>query len=710
MRYQSSIIQQQRESTSFSAHKLYYALILALGSTLPMPALAANSLTGLVGYPPNLPGDIYSSSATGVSADGSVVVGASYSSNGGEAFRWTEAGGMVGLGAFPGGSSNMSANGVSADGSVVVGESYNYINGTNKAFRWTEAGGLVDLGHLPGGSPNSSASGVSADGSVVVGDTSSTNGTEAFRWTEAGGMVGLGGLPGSGSTSSASSLSADGLVVVGYSYSSNGLEAFRWTEASGMVGLGHLPGSYSYSFAYGVSADGSVVVGSSSTGNGTEAFRWTEAGGMVGLGDLANGLGAGGLWSFAYGVSADGSVVVGSSTNGTTIISGDIAFPQEEAFRWTEAGGMVSVADWLAAAGVSLAGWTRLAHAASTNLDGSVVVGHGESANGMEAYIARVGGDSSLVGLTDLKNSLASQVAPQVQVEGLNALTLNGAHHRPLMEIAAMVDGQNGGWVSGDLGRVYRDGNGWASLAEAGACHDFAEGEVRAGLGLGHSQSSIDQSSNGQSRLDGEYLLAEVDWNIPKTSLTASLLGMSGRWEADLKRGYSAGASTSRGDTDTTSTSLRARLDWREAFRVREVKFTPSLQFTEAQTRLDGYQETGGATPARFDSQHHTAREGRLGLTGAYAMSEATTLYGHTEWAHRFDDQSASVSGNAKVLNVISMPFDISGNNIRQDWGRVRAEVAHIFRAGNKFSVSGTVASAGQDADLSLGVSWVVLF
>lgn len=709
MRYHASIFQQQRKNTSFSAHRLS-ALIVALGSTLPMPALAANSLTGL-GYLPYLPGDSFYSSARGVSADGSVVVGYNNNIIGQEPFRWTEAGGMVGLGAFSADISFSSANGVSADGSVVVGESYSYINGTTKAFRWTEADGLVDLGHLPGGSPNSSASGVSADGSVVVGSTSGPNFTEAFRWTEAGGMVGLGGLAGGSFYSSANSVSADGLVVVGDSSSTSGLEAFRWTEASGMVGLGHLPGDFlPYSFAYGVSADGSVVVGSSYSGNGTEAFRWTQAGGMVGLGDLANGLGAGGLWSYAYGVSADGLVVVGTSTNGTTIVSGNIISPQEEAFRWTEAGGMVSVADWLTAAGVSLAGWTRLSHAASTNLDGSVVVGHGGSVNGLEAYIARVGGASGLVGLTDLSNSLASQVALQVQVEGLNALTMNGAHHRPLMDIA-MVDGQkNGGWVSGDLGRVYRDGNGWASLAEVGACHDFAEGEVRAGLGLGHSQSSIDQSFNGQSRLDGEYLLAEVDWNIPKTRLTTSLLGMTGRWEADLERGYAAGASTSSGDTDTTSTALRARLDWREAFSLREVKFTPSLQFTEARTHLDGYQETGGTTPARFDSQHHSARESRLGLTGAYAMSEATTLYGHTEWAHRFDDQSASVSGNAKVLGIISLPFEISGNNMRQDWGRVRAEVAHIFRAGNKFSVSGTMASAGQDADLSLGVSWVVLF
>src|SRR5262245_25705618 len=53
------------------------------------------------------------------------------------------------------------------------------------------------------------------------------------------------------------------------------------------------------SSALDVSADGSVVVGVSDFGSGPEAFRWTEAGGMVGLGDLPGG----DFWSLAWGVS-----------------------------------------------------------------------------------------------------------------------------------------------------------------------------------------------------------------------------------------------------------------------------------------------------------------------------------------------------------------------------------------------------------------------
>src|SRR5262245_37489475 len=78
-------------------------------------AYAAASLTPLG----DLPGGQFASRANDVSADGSVIVGSSYSASGLEAFRWTSGGGMVGLGDLPGGSFGSAASGVSADGSVV---------------------------------------------------------------------------------------------------------------------------------------------------------------------------------------------------------------------------------------------------------------------------------------------------------------------------------------------------------------------------------------------------------------------------------------------------------------------------------------------------------------------------------------------------------------------------------------------------------------
>jgi uncharacterized membrane protein len=68
-----------------------------------------------------------SSVAWGVSADGSSVVGRGNSDVlGYEAFRWTSAGGMVGLGVASSGTSESEALAVSSNGSVTVG--FNQIN------------------------------------------------------------------------------------------------------------------------------------------------------------------------------------------------------------------------------------------------------------------------------------------------------------------------------------------------------------------------------------------------------------------------------------------------------------------------------------------------------------------------------------------------------------------------------------------------------
>jgi probable HAF family extracellular repeat protein len=118
-------------------------------------------------------------------------------------------------------------------------------------------------------------------------------------------------------------------------------------HAQSFSGLGFLPGG-PFSRAQGVNADGTVVVGfgDAATGIVNEAFRWTQAGGMVGLGFLP-----GGNLSSAFGVNADGTVVVGIGN---------------EAFRWTQAGGM---------AGLGFLPGGSGSEARAVNADGTVVVG-----------------------------------------------------------------------------------------------------------------------------------------------------------------------------------------------------------------------------------------------------------------------------------------------------------------------------------------------
>ena len=221
-------------------------------------------------------------------------------------------------GDLSGGRFESRAFGVSADGSVVVGES-NSANG-GEAFRWTQGTGMVGLGYLSGGGAVSEAYGVSGDGSVVVGRSANAsananaNIVEAFRWTQGTGMVGLGDLSGGGFDSSAIGVSVDGSVVVGFGDSANGREAFRWTQGTGMVGLGDLSGGGFSSVPHGVSGDGSVIVG-----HGDEAFIWNSSQGMQSLKQvLTNDYGlnlAGWTLISAQAISADGLTVVGTGTN-----------------------------------------------------------------------------------------------------------------------------------------------------------------------------------------------------------------------------------------------------------------------------------------------------------------------------------------------------------------------------------------------------------
>ncbi len=202
-----------------------------------------------------------------VSYDGSILVGDyRMPDNTYQASRWTAGQGNVGLG-FLGDYNNSSATGISADGSVIVGISGDLDGG--ELFRWTAGNGMVSLGTLPG------AAGVwdpaiSADSSVIAGES----GGELFRWTADEGMVNLGNLPGSEDIW-VRDMSADGSIIVGTS----NWEGFVWDAANGiqtiddyLIGHGVDIDGWSFRRVSGISADGMVLVGA-----GNNPTGWSEA-------------------------------------------------------------------------------------------------------------------------------------------------------------------------------------------------------------------------------------------------------------------------------------------------------------------------------------------------------------------------------------------------------------------------------------------------
>lgn len=334
----------------------------------PNPPLASFTPLG------DLPGGVFSSSASAVSADGAVVVGSSGGGAGREAFRWDADGGMQGLGDLPGGSFQSQARGVSADGTIVVGSSRSAPG--IEAFRWDAGSGLQGLGDLPGGDFRSRAVGVSADGQVIAGWGRTSVGVEALRWDATSGLQGIGDLPGSVVRSSASAISADGSTIVGSSASEQGEEAFRWDAVGGMQGLGDLPGGSFASFATGVSGDGSIVVGGAREEQGEVGFVWDSLQGMQPLPAAPDG----GIFRQAFGISPDGRRVVGR---------GDRHFSENgRALVWDDFNGTRSLEALLQLLGVSVTGW-QLTSATAISADGRAIVGEGINPVGdTEAFLA----------------------------------------------------------------------------------------------------------------------------------------------------------------------------------------------------------------------------------------------------------------------------------------------------------------------------------
>jgi len=269
------------------------------------------------------------------------------------------------------------ADGVSCNGQVLVGGATRNDN-KFEAFRWTAATGLVGIGYLPGGVRYSIARAVSWDGKYIAGYSESSRAItyEGFRWSEQRGFEVIGDLPGGTFVSIVTDMSADGGVIVGYSISSSGTEAFRWTEDDGIIGLGDFPGAGFDSRAFAVSGDGRVIYGTGvMAGLSGTLFRWTESEGMT---PLPNPPDPETATPFISATNYDGTIVVGEYLGDAAIWEvgreprylRDV-FEQEYGF--------------------DLSDWPYLIAARSISADGRTIAGYGQSVRGGEGWIAYLG-------------------------------------------------------------------------------------------------------------------------------------------------------------------------------------------------------------------------------------------------------------------------------------------------------------------------------
>lgn len=166
------------------------------------------------------------------------------------------------------------ATGISCDGSVIVGYSTDSTGQfPTKAFRWTFVDGLTQLQNgdsVEYGDAEPSA--ISCDGTVIVGTRQSlSGGYSSFRWTQETGMVNL-GLPAESHGFGPSAVSGDGSIVIGSRSGGFGFPpsgALIWDEVNGFCNLQDvLEAEYDLDLsgwtlfeATGISADGRTIVG-----------------------------------------------------------------------------------------------------------------------------------------------------------------------------------------------------------------------------------------------------------------------------------------------------------------------------------------------------------------------------------------------------------------------------------------------------------------
>lgn len=392
-------------------HRFRLPVLLATALASIGSALAeAPSFRGLG----QLPWGDFSVRPTGISADGSIIVGNGHTNGQNLAVQWTAASGYRFLLA-PDGTSHWltTVAGISGDGFVTAGHENEWQWGA--PFVLTQPDGYLPLGELPDGATGSIVADLSTDGTSVAGFGYGANGPELFRWRASDGMVGLGVANeafGNVLIGAVASTSADGAVIASNWYNEQTLayEAFRWTATSGAEGLGGAPGGILLSFAGAISDDGNVIVGWFFGFGSARAARWETSTGWVELGDPPNQI----VNSRAHGVSADGAVIVGDTRSETDGVRG---------FLWTARDGMLDVQELLTDGyGLDLSGWSRLVPMI-VSADGRFVSGNGNQQpdHMSEGWLARIA-DVSCIGdfdqdrsrgLSDLALLLAHFATPQ---------------------------------------------------------------------------------------------------------------------------------------------------------------------------------------------------------------------------------------------------------------------------------------------------------
>lgn len=676
------------------------------------------------------------SQAHDISANGLVVVGETSVSGApnAQAFGWSLGTGMSSLFTTP--AQNLSftgyssARGVNADGSVIVGAVE--LGGTApsiRAFGWTLGSGMfvlapTTIGFAPG--VLDVAEDVDASGRYAVGYSQyfrtaapTTEGVTAVLWDltnpTAAPLV-LGDLDGGADSainthdfSRANAISGDALTVVGHSVNANDeTEAFMWTQGPGMTGLGNL-GFLNLvtefgSAAHGVSATGQFIVGQAAdSANDRTGFIYdVMASTMYELNEAA-----GDDTANALAVSADGTRIVGYS---------GISGASTQAAIWdvdttnlsTDPRTAVLLADILTANGVDMTGIV-LNSATGTSADGSVITGFGNFGNGSEAFI------TSENGLATVSDMIDSARGPGYLTSQGSAL-LN-EFNNDLMTVARHYDCAPMDAGSEGLAKDYcLFARGGAELGLSGITADRMTGsfgivfphseKLRWGLAAGVGYSTIDDLSQGSSvdMVIGE-LGVFADYRASELNgIRASTVVSAGLATADIDRGIRNGRTLQIYDGNSSGGQFLAkgRVGYGITAYQNQLRLEPYIGIAAGYSRFNGYLESNsGALQASFGDQVLKYYGVTAGITVDYEHSERIKFFG--DYSVTYDEGSYT----GLDVTVDSLAVNASTGSVKDSGTRGRLQVGVGYQLNEKIQLNVDVEHHhhihGENSDFSVG-------
>ena len=309
--------------------------------------------------------------ATGISANGRIVVGSAKTGKEERPCVWTSLDGLSLL-PLPQGGRWGSAASSSGDGRLIAGTVEQAKNGVfiRRVVVWDDRTGPRFIGI---DSSTNGAVAMSSDG-FVVGQSGG-----AFKWSKSFGIRKLRPMKVGHEYGGALACSQRGEVVVGFTdvgpkvphdhggdgsglgLEDGSIEACIWPDGRSPFGLGR-PDGFFTTQATGVSSNGKVVCGFGNTKKGDRPFRWTAQSGFKELPLPEEDISV-----EAYGISGDGRTIYGTA---------------EGAVIWRDGLGVVSLQDHFKGLGVRIpAGW-RIDMVAGVSYNARAWVGQAQDAKG----------------------------------------------------------------------------------------------------------------------------------------------------------------------------------------------------------------------------------------------------------------------------------------------------------------------------------------